>query len=330
MEALDVFDEKFANIRIDEESKKASVLDIIMIITGKNSGNASNVVKTLPNDLTQEISQLRINGKGRETPVADAKTLVQIIWELPGKAAKAFRRDCANYICRILGGDPTLVKEMEIRVAETSTKEREFFMSGTVVPDEEMLEMADRKMLAKRRLVAEVEEREHAVKRLKIENEEKEQTVKRMNIENMQRLCDFMPDEEMDERDRLMLQDMRRRFLNEQMRGQLTVTNGDVEPMRQEISFPQVARKYGLKYAPQSAGSIGVLMKRLYVARHLVDPPKRRATYQGRPIDENAYWDDDEDIMRAAITMYATNHADAQVTEANELITKLLSVRVDD
>ena len=47
---------------------------------------------TLSRELIENIDQLRINGKGRETPVADAPTCIEIIWALPGKAAKEFRR----------------------------------------------------------------------------------------------------------------------------------------------------------------------------------------------------------------------------------------------
>ena len=36
--------------------------------------------------------KIRINGKGRETPVADAATLIEIAWLCPGKAAVALRR----------------------------------------------------------------------------------------------------------------------------------------------------------------------------------------------------------------------------------------------
>lgn len=47
--------------------------------------------------------------------MADAKTLIQIVSALGGKKAKAFRVKCSEYICRILGGNPNLVREMEIR-----------------------------------------------------------------------------------------------------------------------------------------------------------------------------------------------------------------------
>ncbi|KAG5179318.1 hypothetical protein JKP88DRAFT_327157 [Tribonema minus] len=47
------------------------------------------------------------------TPCADARTLVEIVWSLPGKPARAFRRTSATTVCRVLGGDVSLVDEIE-------------------------------------------------------------------------------------------------------------------------------------------------------------------------------------------------------------------------
>ena len=87
-----------AKIRIDQVTQQASVIDVIRLITGKKSGHASQTFDRLDDTLGSRCGQLRINGKGKETPVCDAPTMVEIIWELPGKPAKAFRRQCAHYI----------------------------------------------------------------------------------------------------------------------------------------------------------------------------------------------------------------------------------------
>ena len=74
--------------------------------------------------------KLRINGKGRETPVADAATLVEIAWLCPGKAAVQFRRKGAESVCRMLGGDLTLVDEIQRRHAQMAgTAEQEFLLA---------------------------------------------------------------------------------------------------------------------------------------------------------------------------------------------------------
>jgi hypothetical protein len=92
------------SIRVDYASKQASVIDVICNITDLSSNEAKK------SQFVNGCRQIRINGKGCMTPVADAKTMIRIIWDLPGSKSRV---DCANYICRILGGDPTLIKEME-------------------------------------------------------------------------------------------------------------------------------------------------------------------------------------------------------------------------
>ena len=97
-----------AKIRIHAATQQASVIDVIMMVTGKKSGNASRDISNLPHKLN--MNQLRINGKGRKTWVAHAPICVAIIWELPGKAAKVFRGQCVHYIVRLLNGDRSLAR----------------------------------------------------------------------------------------------------------------------------------------------------------------------------------------------------------------------------
>ena len=78
-------------IRKDDKTGMFSVLDVIRAITKMESKDASNYLSRLNVDLTTRCRQLRISGKGRQTPVADLPTLVEIIWELPGKAASTSR-----------------------------------------------------------------------------------------------------------------------------------------------------------------------------------------------------------------------------------------------
>ena len=76
-------------------------------------------------------TKCRIDGKGKETPVADAATLVEIAWLCPGKAAVAFRRKGAESVCRMLGGDLSLVDEIQRRHAQVAgTAEEEFLLAN--------------------------------------------------------------------------------------------------------------------------------------------------------------------------------------------------------
>jgi hypothetical protein len=107
----------FKTIRVHKATQQASVIDLIRMITEKTSTHASEMLKNLGLDLNR-CTNLRINGKGRETPVADARTCVEIIWELPGKAAKDIRRACAHYITRILTGDSSVIVDVQHQLDE--------------------------------------------------------------------------------------------------------------------------------------------------------------------------------------------------------------------
>ena len=53
--------------------KPSIASDVVMLVTGKKSNHAGRDVLTLPDYLVQKMVHLRINGKGKPTPVADAQ-----------------------------------------------------------------------------------------------------------------------------------------------------------------------------------------------------------------------------------------------------------------
>ncbi len=111
------FNGDFNSIRVDKATQQASVIDLIRMITGQTSSDSGKALTRLGLDLNR-CTNLRINKKGRETPVADSRTCVEIIWELPGKAAKEFRRACAHYITRILTGDSSVIVDVQHQLDE--------------------------------------------------------------------------------------------------------------------------------------------------------------------------------------------------------------------
>ena len=106
-------------IRIDKQTNKGSVIDVIVHVSNNTARYAAMVFNRLSteNDLYSKCIQLRINGKGKLTPVASMETLVELIWLCPGKAAKGFRAASAHNICRLLRGDLSLIPEIEQRYA---------------------------------------------------------------------------------------------------------------------------------------------------------------------------------------------------------------------
>ncbi len=53
---------------------------------------------------------------------------MEIIWVLPGNTAKRFRIQCANYICRILGADESLIREIQVKKSQISSSQKDFFL----------------------------------------------------------------------------------------------------------------------------------------------------------------------------------------------------------
>ena len=141
---------QLAKIRVDHASKRASVYDAIRAIVGCDAKHCPMYYSRLPKENTTNCSILKINGKGRATPVADARTLIKIVWALGGKKARAFRVRCADYICRILGGDPALVREMEVRVEGTPREQRDFFMQNVETPAVEEIDVSNLEALRQR------------------------------------------------------------------------------------------------------------------------------------------------------------------------------------
>ena len=97
-----------------------AVLDVLQLITGHSRNNARvlwlRLLGTHP-ELATICSQFKFNARGRgchqETPAVDAKGVVQVLMALPGPAAVQFRLKAADVLVRYLGGDLTLMGEVQ-------------------------------------------------------------------------------------------------------------------------------------------------------------------------------------------------------------------------
>lgn len=85
-----------STIRVDKDTKAGSVMDTIRMILRCDSSKANTALSRLfvnsqelgsgvasPSGVGSRCTYLKINGKGKITPVADAKTLIEIVWLLP-------------------------------------------------------------------------------------------------------------------------------------------------------------------------------------------------------------------------------------------------------
>lgn len=122
------------NLRIDRVSTRGSIYDMISAVTGQQPKHAvqtfSRLCRQFP-DIEKRVVRVRINGSGRLTPVADPSTLIETAYVLPGKVATAFRRSSAAMVCRMLGGDLSIIAEIEHRHVHLAASSERAFLSGT-------------------------------------------------------------------------------------------------------------------------------------------------------------------------------------------------------
>ncbi|CAM9812251.1 unnamed protein product, partial [Pylaiella littoralis] len=109
----------FEYVRIDNASGKGSSMDVIRLVLGSSSKAANtyltrliSIDETTPS-IKSRTTYVRINGVGRLTPVADLKTLLEIVWKLPGPTSAKFRCKSAEIVCRAMGGDERLIQEIQ-------------------------------------------------------------------------------------------------------------------------------------------------------------------------------------------------------------------------
>jgi hypothetical protein len=96
-------------IRVDDKTQQASCIDIVRIITGQNQDTASGTVRRMN---TAKVNYLRINGKGRQTPVSGVDGITDLISKLPGKRALTFKVRWFAILERYLSGDRSLCTEV--------------------------------------------------------------------------------------------------------------------------------------------------------------------------------------------------------------------------
>lgn len=266
---------------------------------------------------------------GKPTPCADAKTLIEIVWLIPGAAAREFRRNSARTVCRVLGGDESIIQEIEERhVALQSSAEGK-------AAQQFMLTTADTAPAAKRMRTDLPQELQLATtqdqksqyfelwmneRRMEVREKAQRQQLGVVK-EGMQILASLGVS---DDRDKIACSDLVRRIMQEQptpaaacaASTQLAVATYVEDPSTptpecaahqrgEEISMHSVAAKLGLRIPHGKSGLIGKAIKKHYALKYGKDAaskiPKRNIPFQGSIFPENAYWSRDEALLETAI-----------------------------
>jgi len=109
--------EQVGRIRMTPE-KMPSLVDVGVILTGQSDRHSAEIIRRLVTahpELDAKCVPIKFGGRGnQETPVPkDLAALVEIIFLLPGRAAAQVRQAAARLFVRHLGGDLSLIVEVE-------------------------------------------------------------------------------------------------------------------------------------------------------------------------------------------------------------------------
>ena len=118
---------EIGRIRMTPE-KQPALIDVIAILTKKNKNDSSLVWRRLEGYSRAVQSNCldgTFPGNSRRTPIAkDLKTLIQVIFMLPGREASLVRQAAAEVFVRFMGGDLTLIQDVQ-RMNEVQSLLRE-------------------------------------------------------------------------------------------------------------------------------------------------------------------------------------------------------------
>lgn len=104
----------FSTIRMTTDTPpKASCIDFVRAVTGKNNRDSSGVIRNLQKQIPgffTNIEQHQFPGAGQKMIyVLCASEAIELLMMLPGNRAKAFRRECTGLLTQLFSGDPDLV-----------------------------------------------------------------------------------------------------------------------------------------------------------------------------------------------------------------------------
>ncbi|CAN0535077.1 unnamed protein product, partial [Ectocarpus sp. 8 AP-2014] len=266
------------------------------------------------------------------------KTLIEIVWLLPGKKAHTFRRQSSEKVCRLLGGDLSLVAEIEARHNSLqSTEEGRATQSFLLDGREEVeaidsfegmpsgfkyLSEADRARFAKEMIGQQLKVGEQRLKLGDQQLQESKVALKRQRVDNLIQSYKSLQDigVNLDGRTLIELRD------NVTILSRQDMVVSDVVPIAtplledsntptheldatqrgRETGIVVVSSKIGTRVPQHLCGKVGKLMRQLYIKKYRLSSNfkafiKRETMFDGRPGLENTYYARDEDIIEQAI-----------------------------
>jgi hypothetical protein len=319
------------SIRVDTATQKGSVIDVIRLVQQCNASDASTYFKRLINDLGTELGTrcplLRINGRGQATPCADARTLVEIVWALPSKAAREFRRRSAQTVCRVLGGDLSLAAEIEAQHDSLQQEEGGRAAQGFLLNNGAQRSTSDLPLALQIATAAQksayfdfwLQERQQQLEERRLSVQ---QQMLQQEVAFVQSGYDLLAGLGVaDARDKIACGDLVRRMLQQESHAQsssssstalvppddLSVPTPECDPVHRgaEISMHSVAARLNLRIPSGKESQVGKAIKRMYAVKYgqaaASRIPKRDVPFRGQIFAENTYWQRDVELVEQAI-----------------------------
>lgn len=253
-----------SSVRVTEDGL-GDVVDVVMVVTGKNCNHSNEVLRNLKPSLFDNEKFVIRNGR-RYATLRDIITLIMV---LPGKMAKELRSQFAeiieNYIKENLCSGESMSEQVGFK------RKRE---------ELELLKMEEEiKVMAQTRIL-------EAADRLE-------------RYRNPTVLCNL------DERTRLMMQDsLQNSILNTSLTSGPRKALTDGPSPSKPISIASVAQELGFRPTTEDAKRIGLDLRKRYLKQHGKPPPKHDQLCDGRVTLVNSYTEQDRPLVEEALHAY--------------------------
>ena len=323
--------ESVGRLRMTPE-KMPALVDVGVILTGKDVNQSAEMIRRMfatHLDLKAKCFQIKFGGRGnQETPVPkDLATLIEIICLLPGSAAAKVRQSAAQIFVRHLGGDLSLIREVErMNHVQTFLRENdpehplrafgeavEASESPELKRKREETEMAELDVRLKKiaaeercllwqekeaeaRVAIALEDKKSAEARVAAALEEQQRANEARRISNLREWIQLSGSDgvvQMAAADRVAANDM--------LRTMALGGSGASAGLGAAICIESFLREKGVEDVARKRMDFGKAVLRVWRERHPAhDPPKKQVFVNGQEILANSYWEEHRDIVEEA------------------------------
>ena len=307
-----------ARLCVIENVQYLSIRDVIMHICGLTSKRANEKWERLSdeakNELTAFCGQYRFPGPGNSTPspVISFQGVLKLVMFLSGDKAAMHRSIMVKILSCYYAGDDSLTDEIEANAQSASPIAQ--MARASLAAEQPVQELSldfkrKREELEMCRMEAEIET-------MRADVEVKRKAIRAADLANMAAERDLIAkvtanynevcqDTVIDERARLIFKDS---FLNIAMlqgpaAGPALLMDGQVN--NKPVSLSMIAAEMGMKIPSNELISIGVELKKRYVAKHGKDPSKHDQLCNGRMTKVNSYTESDRPLIEEVLRWHA-------------------------